>query len=1151
MKKIAYLHCHTSYSEKDGLATPKMYRDKILEMKENDDTEVVGLAVTEHANLFSMVKHYQTNSEVTNAIIGCEIYHCVDRNIEDDNNKYHMILLAKNEVGLHNLYRLVSDAGLHKLKGKQKEFPRSDHDNMKKYGEGIIALSACIGGIIPQRILEGKYDEAKQLALYYKSIFDDFYLEVQPHDIPEQHLVNLDMVKISKETGIELVITTDSHYIEKSDKQYHDILKKLARQLPYNVSAHMASYDELYNYCINNNIPISAIENTVKIAEMCNVNPKPKNSRGLLPEFPCPKGYTEESYLREIVTKFFFEFAIKKKFTDIPLRLERMNYELDIICSTGFSGYFLILWDWFKWCRDNDILMGPGRGSGAGSLVAYLLNITTIDPIKNGLIFERFLNMERLEFPDIDSDISKRDRPKGIEYLLSKYGHEHVSQIVTFSKYGLKNTIKAAMSALVPDSFEEANNITKLIPASIDGGEVTYDLMCDIRSNPDSYADNLSQNEIKQIENIMGKLDELFAKYPEVYAAVTHIKGAISGTGLHAGGVIVSSKPLFENLPIMSGSDTAVLPVVQIEMKDLDFFKALKIDVLGLNTLTQISDAMKLTGLGYDWYDSEDYTDPLIYEYLRNGNTTDTFQMSSFTASKMIKDMKVNCFEDIVVVNAGNRPGPLAKNKETGKSMVDTFIERRASNYIPSIDSRIDKILEPTLGCIWYQEQCIALGQVMAGYSLGMADLRIRKVLGKKLLKKIPEIRNEFIYGKKSIFDNDENVIGISQENSPYCIGAVNNGFTEEVSIQIFDAMAEFARYSFNKSHSAAYGSLSYKTGWLSYYYPAEWGVSCLSSHDKQEKITATLSHCKKRGVKILPPDINKSEIGFTIEVLQDGSKAIRYGLSAIKDVGAGSVKYIMEVRENNYFTDFMDFYNKVHNTTNVAAFSNKFNKNGKSLCPVDKSTEVALIKAGAFDTFEENRYKLLNDYMINIKKYKSYEILNDKEYVRKHKLQLEKEVMGSYVSEHPLDPFPYVNVDSLNDNDEIEITGIVKKTTIKNTKNGGKYTMSVIETKDSRELRLMLFGNKGEKYKERLKKNSIIVAYGTYNKQYNNVNIDKIKTVIKKSQIREENEEDGIEDFSTNNTQNNIKPQINIPIREDPLMDMITNPVDEILQQF
>lgn len=361
MKRIAYLHNHTVHSEKDGSATCSDYAKKIAKMKENG-VDVVGLAITEHGNCYSMVKHVEANSEVTNAIIGCEIYHCFDRTDELDTNRYHMVLLAKNDEGLHNLYRLVSDAGLNKLKGRQKDFPRSDHANMKKYGKGIIALSACLGGAIPRLIADGQYDEAKKLALYYKSIFDDFYLEVQPHEIPEQLLVNFDIVRMSKETGIGLVITTDTHYIEKSDKQYHDILKKMARQKPYDVYAHLMEYDEIYDYCIKHDIPLSAIENTVKIAEMCKADPRPKDNRGLLPEFPCPAGHTEESYLRQITFEYLCEFAKKKKFTDFTTRLKRLNYELDVICSTGFSGYFLILWDWFKWCRDNNILMGKGRG---------------------------------------------------------------------------------------------------------------------------------------------------------------------------------------------------------------------------------------------------------------------------------------------------------------------------------------------------------------------------------------------------------------------------------------------------------------------------------------------------------------------------------------------------------------------------------------------------------------------------------------------------------------------------------------------------------------------------------------------------------------------------------------------------------------------
>ena len=403
-KRIAYLHNHTNKSIKDALPTVNDYNKKIKEFKDNG-IEITGLAISEHGNMYSYIDHYVHSSENTNAIIADEIYHCEDRNIADDKERYHMVLLAKTQDGLHNVFTIASDSGMHKVHGRTKDFDRTEDRVLEKYGKGIIALSGCIAGIIPTLILNGQYDKAKEKALYYKSIFDDFYLEVQPHDIPEQLLVNKDLVKMSKETGIGLVITTDTHYINKEDKKYHDLLKKIDHLNPFSVEAYLKSYDELVEYCNNNNIPLSAIENTNVIAEQCKVNPLPTDSKGLLRDFTVPEGYTEETYLREITFTCLWQNIEKHNFTDIQTRIDRINYELDVICTSGFSGYFLILWDWFKWCRENDILLGPGRGSGAGSLVCYVLGITHIDPIKNNFIFERFMSLERLSFPDIDREL--------------------------------------------------------------------------------------------------------------------------------------------------------------------------------------------------------------------------------------------------------------------------------------------------------------------------------------------------------------------------------------------------------------------------------------------------------------------------------------------------------------------------------------------------------------------------------------------------------------------------------------------------------------------------------------------------------------------------------------------------------------------------
>ena len=790
-----------------------------------------------------------------------------------------------------------------------------------------------------------------------------------------------------------------------------------------------------------------------------------------------------------------------------------MTYELEIICNAGFAGYFLILWDWFEWCRANDILCGPGRGSAAGSVVSYALNITKVDPIKNGFFFERFLNTGRLEFPDIDTDIPRSRRADAIRYLLSKYGVQNVSQIITFGEYKLKNTIKAIMSFL-GCPFQESNEVTRDIPDMVDGHTVTYDLIEDVAKNPDSdkYI-TMSDREKQGLKKNYDKLQDIFQKYPIVYAGIQNICGCIASTGIHAGGVIIANKPINENAAIIDGGDTAVLPLIQFEMSDLDFFGFLKIDVLGLKTLDVIKETMDLAGLGYDWYDSEDYSDPGVYDMLRAGDTTDVFQMSSYTPTSMLADFDVRDIDGICAVNAGNRPGPLEKDLTTGKSMVDLYIERKKTGIIESWHPDIDPILKDTMGCIWYQEHCMAIGRVMAGYDLSSSDSRIRKTLGKKLKKKIPEIKNEFIYGKQSDYDEDHNVIGMKDEPSPYCVGSLARGYSQELSEKVFESMEAFAKYAFNRSHSFCYAVIGYKTGYLSKHHPVEFAIANCSVNEDQESITATLSLAKKRKIDILPPDINHSKVGFSLD-----NGAIRYGLKAIKGVGASVLNFINEYKkmDPNPFRDFDDYYNRIHDPNNAVvimllnALRTQTGKNSPN--PMKKDVEVALILSGAFDYCEPNRYKLLNHYMIDIKKEKSIKImgeenprtlpLDENEYKRKVKLALEKHYMGSYISEHPLDPFPYADFESAQENEVIRTTGIVTGMVGKLTKKGKEYITIKFKTKDDVERTVNVFDTDlATSLKATIKKNQIIIVKGKVSKKYNNINASSVTPVAFKKQ--------------------------------------------------
>ena len=1120
MIEFAQLHCHTKYSPQDAMPSHKAYVDAIYEQNQNSAKyHCIGYAATDHGNIFGLVKHYNAcnnpdrKERKTKAIYGCEVYHCIDVDNNPNGDRFHLVLIAVTQEGLTNLYQIVSHAGLHVIHGRQKDFPVTDLKFMSQHGKGIVALTACVGGIVPTCIINGQDKDALMYIDTLANIFDDVYLEVQPHDFPEQLMVNSALVSIASQTGYKLVMTSDSHYIDTTDAQYHNILKNMCHQKLFTTNNHLFTPEEMETYCVTHNIPLDCISNTADIANIANVDPKPKDHRALLPVFPCPAGYDESSYLRKLSFEKLQEKIIKNQIDNPVKYIKQMAYELEIICNAGFAGYFLILWDWFEWCRANDILCGPGRGSAAGSVISYALNITKVDPIKNGFFFERFLNTGRLEFPDIDTDIPRSRRADAIKYLLGKYGVQNVSQIITFGEYKLKNTVKGIMSFL-GCPFQESNDVTKDIPDLVDGHNVTYELIEDVANNPDSekYI-TMSDREKQGLKKNYDKLQEVFQKYPIVYAGIKNICGCISSTGIHAGGVIIANKPINENAAVIDGGDTAVLPLIQFEMADLDFFGFLKIDVLGLKTLDVIKATMDLAGLDYDWYDSEEYTDVAVYDMLRAGETTDVFQMSSYTPTAMLADFDVRDIDGICAVNAGNRPGPLEKDLKTGKSMVDLYIERKKTGIIESWHPDIDPILKDTMGCIWYQEHCMAIGQIMAGYDLSSSDSRIRKTLGKKLQKKIPEIKNEFIYGKQSEYDEDHNVIGMKDEASPYCVGSLARGYTQELSEKVFESMEAFAKYAFNRSHSFCYAVLGYKTAYLSMHHPVEFAIANCTVNEDQESITATLSLAKKRKIAILPPDINHSEVGFSLD-----NGAIRYGLKAIKGVGASVLNFIKDYKviDPIPFSNFDDYYRRIHDPNNAAVLTllNELRRiTGKnSPNPMKKDVEVALILSGAFDYCESNRYKLLNHYLVDIKKEKEIKLmgestarqlpLDEKEYVRKVKLALEKHYMGGYISEHPLDPFPYADFESAQENEVIRTTGIVVGVTSKLTKKGQEFLAIKFKTKDDIERTVNVFDTDlVVSVKNTVRKNQIIIVKGKVSKKYNNITASSINPVAFKKQ--------------------------------------------------
>lgn len=1152
------LHNHTIYSIKDAIATPHEYAKKLHEWNNKHGEYFLGFICSEHGYFNSIVKSYNAfndknlnNGKTIKALYGVEMYHSIgDTKDADKKERYHIPLIAKTQEGLSNLYEIASYGGLNAVVTSVKTYPRADIENLKEFGKGIIALSGCVGGYIPQLLLNGEYKKAKEVALFFKEIFDDFYLEIQPMEFALQNIVNQDLMKLSKDTNIGLVITCDSHYVDKEDRTAHNVLFKMSygnrkkdetndKEQDSSSSgltdyAHFRTPDEIQKYCIDNNIPLEAMDNTVKIYNECNVDLKPKDEKGLMPSFKkIPKGYTDDSYLEKLAFIGLFERIHEQFHIDVKNRVDRMRHELDVVKLQGFSSYFLILWAWIKFCRKRSILIGPGRGSAAGSVLAYSLRITNCDPIRHDLMFERFLNPERKEFPDIDTDIETAKRSEGIEYFIDEYGEEYVCQIITYSHYKIKSLIKAIVSAYYSESenyseiVKEINIFTKTIPMTIGGKEVTYNLIEDAFENPNNY--DISDKEYIKVQKLKTDLDLLMEKYPEIKHGIIKLKNVISSTGAHAGGVVISSKKLRCNVPLIKPTGAAVLPIIQLEMNDLDFFGLLKLDCLGLNSLSQIHDALDLIGLPLSWLDEEDYSDKNVYEFLRKGFTNNIFQMSSYSATNMIKNFKVNDIEGLIAVNACNRPGPLTKLDELdGKSIVEIYSDvADGKREAESFNENIDPIFENTNGCLIYQEQCMKLGQVMCGYSLGNSDLRIRKTIGKKKIDKIPEIKNEFIYGKKSVFNEDGKVVGISKEDSNYCTGAIPLGYSEALALKLFAIMESMAKYAFNKSHSAAYGTLAYKTAYLSFNYPVEYTIGCLNHIKDSDKIQETLDACKKRDVKVLPPDINTSMSSYTL-VIENDEKVIRYGLSKIKDIGDVAVNEIIQVRKlHGKFTSFDDFYFAINNDEykkqfiepKVTVKEKKKKVNGVSQVikethysyPIKTNKRVisALILAGAFDELEPNRHKLHNHYMFDIRKENKIVIKKDKEsgkslevdqeldeklYKKRTKFKYELEYLSAYISGHPLDGLPYTDLSLCEDGQKVKVTGIVKfKDKAKVARNKKKYSSISIETKDNKIVRIQFFGNAYEEYFSKIKKDKVLVFEGIYSNKYNNISCNKM----------------------------------------------------------
>ena len=963
--KFVHLHMHTEFSLLDGA---NRIKDLPVRAKE---LGMDAMAITDHGVMFGVIDFYkECKANGIKPIIGCEVYVAPRKMTDKDpmlDNKYnHLILLAKNNEGYKNLTKLVSlgftDGFYYK--------PRIDKETLEKYHEGLVCSSACLAGEIPSKISHGDIEGAKQSALWFKNLFgEDFYLEIQNNGVKEQVLVNQKLITMARELDIPLLATNDSHYLKKEDAYNHEVLlciqtgKKMSdedRMRFETDELYVKSQEEMIEYF--KNVP-DAIENTIKVAEKCNV--EFEFGHTILPNYEVPEEFeTHFDYLKKLT-----DDGIRKRYGDnIPDEIwKREEYELGVINKMGYTDYFLIVWDYVHFAKSHDIPVGPGRGSGAGSIVAYAIEITDIDPIKYGLIFERFLNPERISMPDFDIDFDYEKRQDVIDYVSRKYGHDHVSQIITFGTMSARMVIRD-VARVLDVSYAEADKLAKMIP-----NELHITIKKALEQNKelkDLYEGN---NEIHSLLDIAMALE-----------------GLPRQASTHACGIIIAREPVVNYVPLYARDDIISTQFIMTTLEELGL---LKMDFLGLRTLTVIRDAIDLVkkNKGIDVEFDKEMNDPKVYKLWQDGDSIGIFQFESQGMTNFMKELKPDCLEDIIAGVSLYRPGPM--------DQIPRYIaNKKDPDHAVYTHESLKPILSVTYGCMVYQEQVMQIVRDLAGYSLGRADL-VRRAMGKKKLDVMAKERENFVHGK------------IDENGNVEIPGCIRNGIDEASANKIFDEMAEFAKYAFNKSHAACYAVVAYRTAYLKAYYPAEFMAAMLNSFlGNLDKVPIYIDECKKKCIEILKPDINESFTKFTAK-----NSSIRFGLGSIKNVGLAAVDSIVREREENgKYKDFTDFCERIYGEA------------------VNKKCIESLIKAGAFDNLGKTRSTLIASFEniidtiadSNNKAYSGqvtmFDMGNDdqemqkikytftelKEYTEKELLSMEKEMLGIYISGHPLEKY-------------------------------------------------------------------------------------------------------------------------------------------------
>ena len=1046
---FTHLHVHTEYSLLDGSSKIKEITKRAAELGMDS------LAITDHGVMYGVIDFYKAAKEAgIKPVLGCEVYVApgsrFDKEAGTGEDKYnHLVLLAENNTGYQNLMKIVS-------RGFTEGFyykPRVDKELLREFHEGIIATSACLAGEVQRYLARGMYEEAKRVALYYQDIFgkDNFFLELQDHGIAEQHYVNPQLLRMSEETGIELICTNDVHYTYADDADAHDILlciqtgKKVTdeNRMRYTGGQYYLKSPEemaeLFKYAPQ------ALANTEKIAKRCNVEIEFGVTK--LPRFAVPEGFTSWTYLNylcyeglkkrypeqaaDISVEEFVRLAKEKSVEDrkdVVIKIaedtnnifQRLAYELSVIYSMGYVDYFLIVWDYINFAKRHDIPVGPGRGSAAGSIVSYCLEITDLDPIKYSLIFERFLNPERVSMPDIDVDFCYERRQEVIDYVVEKYGKDCVSQIVTFGTMAARAVIKD-VGRVLDLPYAMVDNIAKMVPREIG---ITIDKA--LAENPDLKSE-YENNEV--VKDLIDKSKRL--------------EGLPRHASMHAAGVLICGKPVEDYVPLSTGSDGAV--VAQFVMTTLEELGLLKMDFLGLRTLTVIKDAenlIKKHNKGFSIHDI-DYSDKGVFDAISTGKCDGIFQLESAGMKSFMKELKPRSLEDLIAGISLYRPGPM--------DFIPQYIKgKNNQDSVTYACPQLEAILKPTYGCIVYQEQVMQIVRDLAGYSWGRSDL-VRRAMSKKKAYVMEQERKNFIYGNP-----DEGVKG-----------CVNNGIDEKVAGKIYDDMIDFAKYAFNKSHAACYAVVSFQTAYLKTYYPVEFMAALMTSViDNTSKVAGYIYACKQMNIGILPPDVNESQMEFTVE-----NGKIRFAMAAIKSLGRPTIQAILKERgENGSFISMQDFVTRMSHALNKRAIEN-------------------FVKAGAFDTFGHTRKSMMivsesmldsaikhnKDSMTGQMSLFDFAAEEDKkafeiripdvaEYTKEELLGYEKEILGVYVSGHPLDEYTgMVNKYITNVSSDFEVDdelgetkardgaiatigGLITEKTIKTTKKGQLMAFLTVE---------------------------------------------------------------------------------------------------------